>query len=345
MSELPATCNNCLGENPYVEMIQEKDGRECKICTRAFTSFLWYPKNGSSIFKQTDICLTCARARNACQSCLLDLKFKISPEMRDEILGTNKGLMEISPATISANNSKIAKIYKANQLERNFQDEDFRRTARGVLPEPRVPQVLETARDAVVRLTSSTISHKALSSTSKRNDRKHQLAKELSTLLNKLPFNGDLTIPKDPDIKSMFLFGITDELSSFRVQEYFREQFNSTLEATILNHRTRCGFVVFMNRNSAEAVAESILAGKRPEGPSLIVIDRVPIRVAWGKVCNLGLNNKDQVRLAQLVKRQLSILCKTTRIPKSSNTIAPTNPVTMTVSNPFANLNFSGTEL
>ncbi|KAI0464828.1 hypothetical protein LJB42_000039 [Komagataella kurtzmanii] len=253
--------------------------------------------------------------------------------------------MEFSPSTIAANNSKISKIYKANQLERNFQDEDSGNLPRHISPEPKVPQILETAEETVLRLTSSNVSQKALSSTSKSNDRKHLSTKELSKLLNKLPFNGDLTIPDDPDIKSMFLFGITDELSNFRVQEYFKEQFNSTLEATILNHRARCGFVVFESRNSAEAVAESILAGKLPEGPSLIVIDRVPLRVAWGRVCNLGLNNKDQARLAQLVKKQLSILCKNTQIPKSSNRITPTNPVTTTVSNPFAKLTFSGNEL
>lgn len=32
-------CQICLGENPYLQMINEKYRKECKICARPFTVF------------------------------------------------------------------------------------------------------------------------------------------------------------------------------------------------------------------------------------------------------------------------------------------------------------------
>jgi len=38
-------------------------------------------------YKKTEICQTCAKAKNVCQTCLLDLQFGLPTQVRDTVLG------------------------------------------------------------------------------------------------------------------------------------------------------------------------------------------------------------------------------------------------------------------
>lgn len=38
-------------------------------------------------YKKTEICQTCARAKNICQTCLLDLQYGLPVQVRDQVLG------------------------------------------------------------------------------------------------------------------------------------------------------------------------------------------------------------------------------------------------------------------
>jgi len=55
-------------------MIKERYGSECKICTRPFTIFRWCP-GARMRYKKTEVCQTCAKLKNVCQTCLLDLEY------------------------------------------------------------------------------------------------------------------------------------------------------------------------------------------------------------------------------------------------------------------------------
>ena len=86
--DFPILCETCLGPNPYIRMVgfshrslfmlifqqKNKYGDECKVCNRPFTSFRWCPGRGAR-FKKTEICQTCAKMKNVCQTCLLDLEY------------------------------------------------------------------------------------------------------------------------------------------------------------------------------------------------------------------------------------------------------------------------------
>lgn len=54
--------------------MKEKYGKECKICARPFTVFRWCP-GARMRFKKTEVCQTCSKLKNICQTCLLDLEY------------------------------------------------------------------------------------------------------------------------------------------------------------------------------------------------------------------------------------------------------------------------------
>jgi pre-mRNA-splicing factor RBM22/SLT11 len=72
--EFPVACETCMGDNPYVRMIKEPHGKACKICERPFTVFKWRPGNNAR-YKSTQVCQACAKMKNVCQICVLDLQY------------------------------------------------------------------------------------------------------------------------------------------------------------------------------------------------------------------------------------------------------------------------------
>lgn len=87
--EFPLLCESCLGENPYVRMMKESFGSACKICARPFTVFRWKPGKRAR-YKKTEVCQTCARMKNVCQTCVLDLQFHLPVQVRDAFLAKDE---------------------------------------------------------------------------------------------------------------------------------------------------------------------------------------------------------------------------------------------------------------
>ncbi|KAF8077850.1 hypothetical protein FPV67DRAFT_1463221 [Lyophyllum atratum] len=83
-SEFPILCETCLGDNPFVRMVP-RIRTILWTCARPFTVFRWNPGTGMR-FKTTVICQTCAKVKNVCQTCLLDLEYGLPTQVRDTAL-------------------------------------------------------------------------------------------------------------------------------------------------------------------------------------------------------------------------------------------------------------------
>uniref|UniRef100_A0A7S1IQP6 C3H1-type domain-containing protein n=1 Tax=Eutreptiella gymnastica TaxID=73025 RepID=A0A7S1IQP6_9EUGL len=114
-TEFPILCETCLGPNPYVRMTRADQHKECKICARPFTVFRWRPGRDAR-YKKTEICQTCCKLKNVCQTCLFDLQYGLPVQVRDAW----------APASEAVNvpQSEVMREWFVQQQEKRFNDGD-----------------------------------------------------------------------------------------------------------------------------------------------------------------------------------------------------------------------------
>lgn len=89
---------------------KQEFGRSCGTCARPFTVFRWNPGSGAR-YKATVICQTCAKVKNVCQTCLLDLEYGLPTQVRDTALAVQS----------EAPTSDINREYYAQNMEHKVQ--------------------------------------------------------------------------------------------------------------------------------------------------------------------------------------------------------------------------------
>lgn len=89
---------------------KQEFGRSCGTCARPFTVFRWNPGSGAR-YKATVICQTCAKVKNVCQTCLLDLEYGLPTQVRDTALAVQS----------EAPTSDINREYYAQNMENEVQ--------------------------------------------------------------------------------------------------------------------------------------------------------------------------------------------------------------------------------
>ncbi|KAI9736354.1 MAG: Pre-mRNA-splicing factor slt11 [Cirrosporium novae-zelandiae] len=311
-TDFPSVCENCLPDNPYVQMLKEDHGAECKICTRPFTVFRW-KADRTARTKRTNICLTCARLKNCCQCCMLDLSFGLPIVVRDA------ALKMVAPGP----QSSINREYYAQEHEREIEE------GRGAVEE--YEKTDEKARELLRRLANSEPYHKrqrrletseeGQSSTNPDGEETGQKTTSYGPgsgpgpvrtrdtrppgALRNNPLRGgrgggrggmrkfpgtaqlppqpqDILPPADPHITSLFVTGVEDDLPEHAIRKFFSPF--GTLRSLVCSHRAHCAFINYATREAAEAAAASC------QGRA--VIQGVPLRVKWGKP--RPLDNMDQ---------------------------------------------------
>lgn len=127
-TQFPILCQTCLGEDPYMRMMVDRHGQECKICNRPFTTYRWCP-GPRMRYKKTEICQLCSKAKNVCQTCLLDLTYNLPVLVRDKLLQIKSDVPK----------SDVNREYYSQILEKQFaNDEDTKLALPGIAGLPAI---------------------------------------------------------------------------------------------------------------------------------------------------------------------------------------------------------------
>ena len=94
----------------------------------------------------------------------------------------------------------------------------------------------------------------------------------------------DFVPPQDPNIVSLFVTGVEDDLPEHAIRTFFT-QFGQ-LRSLVCSHRSHCAFVNYATREAAESAAAQC-QGKA-------IIQGCPLRVRWGKPKPLDNTDRDQ---------------------------------------------------
>ncbi|KAL8947406.1 MAG: hypothetical protein Q9222_006314 [Ikaeria aurantiellina] len=318
-TDFPSVCENCLPDNPYVQMLKEDHGAECKICTRPFTIFRW-KADRTARTKRTNICLTCARLKNCCQCCMLDLSFGLPIVVRDA------ALKMVAPGP----ESSINREYYAQEHEREIEEgrggvEEYEKTdekARELLrrlansePYYKRQRRLEAAEEGKESGDGSgaTDSQKLLSGppgpVRTHDNRGPQDLSSRSGAPYRKPRGGgatarrvflgtaqlppqpqDILPPRDRNITSLFVTGVEDDLPEHALRTFFTPF--GVLRSLVCSHRAHCAFINYATREGAEAAAEHC-QGKA-------VIQGCPLRVQWGRPRPLdSMDREERMSLAR----------------------------------------------
>lgn len=283
-SEFPSVCETCLGPNPFIRMLKQDAGAECKICSRPFTVFRW-PLQGQAKYQKTAICNTCCRIRNCCSLCMLDLQFGLPIQVRDAALK----LVKQGPS------SEINREYYAQNQTGKHQD--------GEVP-AEYGKAESAARDLLKKLARSEPyrrKQKAMleeeQSTSSGTGGKLLLGSApLRTPAQSRPSINDIMPPQDKSITSLFVMGIEDDLPEHALRQFFSRY--GPIKSLVCSHRSRCAFVNYANRAAAETASEAC-AGEA-------LIRGCPLRIQWGKPRSLGGGYKTEQRNAEIARLALA---------------------------------------
>ncbi|KAJ1732776.1 Pre-mRNA-splicing factor slt11 [Coemansia biformis] len=286
-AEFPILCETCLGDNPYVRMTKEPMGRECKVCVRPFTVFRWLPGRGMR-YKKTEICPTCAKLKNVCQTCVLDLEFGLPVQARDSALGIEGSVPQ------QDGNRRDYTARTAGSLDVVGGETEFsgraqpagramleRIARKGPYYRRNKPHICSFfVKGQCTRGNECPYRHEMPQGDpelAKQNivDRYHgnndPVAKRMLARAGKRA--APLTAPEDKSVTSLFVMGLGDAVAQDDLRDHFAAY--GELKSVAIAPKGACAFVNFKTRAGAEAAAQAALGG--------CVVGGQALRVAWGK--------------------------------------------------------------
>ncbi|XP_044728118.1 pre-mRNA-splicing factor RBM22 [Chrysoperla carnea] len=285
-AEFPILCQTCLGDNPYIRMMKEKYGKECKICSRPFTVFRWCP-GVRMRFKKTEICQTCSRLKNVCQTCLLDLEYGLPIQVRDAALKIKDDLPR----------SDVNKEYYIQNMDNELSKND---SASGI-----VGGKAETTNDMLMRLARTTPYYKRnrphvcsfwVKGECRRGEEcpyRHErptdpddpLADQnirdryygvndpvADKLLRRAAALPALPPPEDKSITTLYIGNVGD-LTEQDLRDYFYQY--GEIRTVSLVPRQQCAFIQYTTRSAAELAAEKTF--------NKLVIGGRRLAIKWGR--------------------------------------------------------------
>ncbi|KAL7621687.1 Pre-mRNA-splicing factor slt11 [Parahypoxylon ruwenzoriense] len=306
-TDFPSVCENCLPPNPYVKILKEDYGAECKICTRPYTVFSWTADRAHGRKKRSNICLTCARMKNCCQCCMLDLQFGLPIQLRDA------ALKMVAPGPSSEINREYFAQNNEQAIEEGHGTEEYEKTdekARELLrrlanskPYFRKGRAIEDGSagsepgasssggspavgagvggPGPIRTRDSRAAAAAGAGAGARPGRGGRPFPSASQLP---PGPKDYLPPADKSIMSLFVTGVEDDLPEYKIRDFFKA--HGKIKSLICSHMSHCAFINYETREAAERASEAC------QGRA--VIAGCPLRVRWSVPRAIGTMNKEE---------------------------------------------------
>ncbi|KAK3383475.1 hypothetical protein B0T24DRAFT_50767 [Lasiosphaeria ovina] len=309
-TDFPSICESCLPQNLYVKMLKEDYGAECKLCTRPFTVFSWAADRAHGRKKRTNICLTCARLKNACQCCIMDLQFGLPIVIRDKALEliAPGPQSEINREYFAQNNERAIEEGRAGIEEYEKSDEKARELLRRLAqskPYFRKGREVDDEGNAVSGGTSGPSGNggarggnpavgAGIGGPGPIRTRDSRAAAALGArprggrkgpiIPNAPPGPKDWIPPSDTSIMSLFVTGIEDDLPEHKIRDFFKPF--GKIKSLVVSHMTHTAFVNYETRQAAEAAAGE-LKGRA-------VIAGCPLRIRWSVPKAVGTMDKEE---------------------------------------------------
>ncbi|KAI1778807.1 hypothetical protein F4818DRAFT_229984 [Hypoxylon cercidicola] len=305
-TDFPSVCENCLPPNPYVKILKEDYGAECKICTRPYTVFSWSADRAHGRKKRTNVCLTCARMKNCCQCCMLDLQFGLPIQLRDA------ALKMVAPGPQSEINREYFAQNNEKALEEGRGTEEYEKTdekARELLrrlanskPYFRKGRAIEDGSAADSKPGgSSTGGDPAVgagvggpgpirtrdsraAAAAGAGPRQGKGGRPFPSAAQLPPGPKDYLPPADKSIMSLFVTGVEDDLPEYKIRDFFKV--HGKIKSLMCSHMSHCAFINYETREAAEKAAEAC------QGRA--VISGCPLRVRWSVPKSIGTMNKEE---------------------------------------------------
>lgn len=313
-TDFPSVCENCLPENPYVKMLKEDYAAECKLCTRPFTVFQWSADRAHGRKKRTNVCLTCARLKNCCQCCMLDLSFGLPIVVRDAALKmvAPGPQSEINREFFAQNNEKAIEEGRAGVEEYEKTDEKARELLRRLAqskPYFRKGRTVdedgnatgESSKAAGSATGGNPVVGAGLGGAGPIRSRDSRAAGAMGagsrggrpggprkgafpSVAQLPPGPNDWKPPADKNIMSLFVTGIEDDLPEHKIRDFFKA--HGKIKSLVCSHMSHCAFINYETREGAERAAEAC-QGKA-------VIAGCPLRVRWSQPKSVGNMNREE---------------------------------------------------
>merc|ERR1711991_263607 len=294
--DFPVLCETCLGENPFVRMTKDGFGAECKVCARPFTVFRWKP-GAKARYKKTEICQSCSKMKNCCQTCLLDLEYGLPVQVRDAL---QRGSGASSVGTSSAvPSSATSREWHADMADRNdatgdaaggrsLPSEELLRMARSQPYYKRnrahvcsfwLKGMCNRGDDCPYRHEEPPTPKDDPLAKQNMKDRYHGVNDPVAEkMLKQRSARSKATPPEDPSITTLFVGNLDDQVKDRDLRDAFYA-FGDIKGIRVLAPQ-RCAFVTFSTRDGAEtAIARMEFS---------LMINGVRRSVSWAKPVRKG---------------------------------------------------------
>ncbi|QRW00761.1 pre-mRNA-splicing factor SLT11 [Ceratobasidium sp. AG-Ba] len=289
-SDFPILCETCLGDNAFVRMSKQEYGRECGTCARPFTVFRW--KAGAGMrFKSTVVCQKCAKIKNVCQTCLLDLEYGLPVQVRDTALGRKN----------EAPSSEVNREYYAQNMDGKLEaNQSLLDSSRASSAAKDMLKSLARTDPYYKRNRAHLCSFFAKGQCNRgaecpyrhelpqENEMSHQNIKDrfygrndpvAKKIMSTYATSQGLQPPEDQTITSLFITSLPATATELSVRTSLLSTIPfippAAIKSVVHVEKSRCAFINFRERQDAERAAEAWSNG--------VEVDGTKVNVKWGR--------------------------------------------------------------